>query len=88
MSGVKCVLFFDERTGTVTVETRKGERVLMLKVPAGDTTMKRALKAVNEGNGEDCDNFWMLVKPSDETVMAGLFSKKEVKVLKFEFEMK
>ena len=86
MERVKCVLLYDERTGTLSLETRKGQRVLMLKVPAGDTTMKRAFIALKEG--EDCDNFWIIVKPSDETVMAGLFSKKELRVLKFEFELK
>ena len=78
---------WDESTSTLTI-SRNGANFAKIKFAVeGIGTMCRAAKAFPRG--EDCDNFWLAIKPADDMVFSGqLFSRKTVVVTRLDFTFK
>lgn len=81
---IPCYLEFDERTSTVTIVHAK----------TGCTQMKIKLESSASGTmsrvspNEDCDNFWIAVKPADSVVFQDvLFDKKALVVESINFKL-
>ena len=74
---IKCIMSFDESTNTLTLQSKSGCILMMLKVPEGcNGTFTR----IDENH--DCDNYWIGVKPSDSTVFEDkLFDRKSSLVI-------
>lgn len=68
MQRIPCYLEFDESTNVVTIRHATHKTIqMMIKLEAGsEGTMKRVVPM------EDCDNFWLGVKPSDDEVFNNL----------------
>lgn len=82
MERIPCYMDFDKRTHTVTLRHAKTNTIQMiLKLEAGMSgTMERLTPM------EDCDNFWIALKPADSTVFEDkLFGPKQIIVEKFKF---
>lgn len=85
MKDIKCVLEVDERSGIVTLRSRYGAILAKIRCDMnGFGTFTRIEET------EDCDNYWIAVKPGDSAVFEeGLFdSRKKMSVKQFEFDMK
>lgn len=75
-----CTLRFDLATNTVTICHRKnGTNLMQIKLESGsEGTMARITPE------QDCDNFWIGLKPADNFVFqTGLFSRKRLVVQQF-----
>lgn len=80
-------LEYDEATQTVTICHRRTYATLMkIKLEASASgTMTR----VNPDGTEDCDNYWIGVKPADSVVFEdGLFGRKVLSVKAIHFTVK
>lgn len=81
---IPCYLDFDEHSSTVTiVHAKTGCTQLKIKLEKSSSgTMKRVVP------DEDCDNYWIAVKPADSVVFEDrLFGDKSVIVDRFDFRL-
>lgn len=84
MKRIPCYLEFDDRTNTVTLRHAQTNCIQMqIKLEAGcESTLTRVIPQ------EDCDNWWIGIKPADHVVTeSGLFSKKKLRVRTIDFTL-
>lgn len=89
MPDIKCTsLEWDSSNNSVTIRGKSGNIILTLKLTdPGIGTMERIFD--EESKNQDCDNYWIGVKPSDDVVFEQILFDRgcEVKVNKFEFSL-
>jgi hypothetical protein len=84
-----CHVSYDPKTQVLDIRSAKfGARIAQIKVEAGAAgTMQRV--PWNSQGVEDCDNFWIALKPADSVVFEdGLLGNKKVVVKEFTFDLK
>lgn len=82
---IPCYLEYDKSTSTVTLRHAKTQTIqMMIKLEnSGVGTMERVTP------DQDCDNFWIAIKPADSVVFQDvLFDKKKLNIKSIDFELK
>lgn len=84
MNKIPCWLEFDETCNVVSLRHAKtGTIQMLIKLEAGAEGTHTRIKP-----HEDCDNFWIAVKPADSTVFEGkLFGRSKLAVTEFKFDL-